>query len=227
MLMEALAHILEHDGFHVITAVKGTETLALAQKHQPHCLIVDSDLEEFSGLQVFRALRQMSGNLSRLPILLTSTHNSESDRVRGLEKGADDYLVKPFGIRELRARIMALLRRAGITPTTALNSTLQLGPVHQDYKQQVLIVEQEDSIRRHELPNKECAVLRCLMMHAGDIVRRESLIECVWAEDVTTPPEAKSALDVYVRRLREKVEIDPANPKCIINVRSVGFTWSL
>lgn len=226
MLQDALAYILEQDGYQVITARDGAEVLALVESEHPHCVVLDSEMDGArSGLQVCHALRQTGTQADRIPILITSKRSTEADSLRAFKKGADDYLAKPFGVREFRARLVALLRRAEITPITAVSSSLQVGAFHLNHRKHVLTIERESGDITYKLPQKECVLLHCLMMHAGDIISRNELIRCVWGDEEAQLAEASNSLNVYVRSLREKIEDDASHPQRIRTIRNVGFTW--
>ena len=211
-ILEAVAYSIGQDG------IAGLE---LARAHQPDAVVLDVMLPRMSGLDVCRILRAETP----IPILMLTARDAEADRVQGLEFGADDYLAKPFSMRELRARIASLLRRDALSraagPRTAAvtpSAPLRLGTLEVD--------ESTHQARHHGKPlvlrPREFALLAYFMRHPGQALSRGQILQEVWG--ITFMGETRT-VDVHVRWLREKLEEDPANPMLIQTVRSIGYRF--
>jgi two-component system, OmpR family, response regulator RegX3 len=208
-----LAEALEREGFD--TAVAGTvrEALELAERTPPDLVLLDVMLPDGSGYDVCRRLRERSS----VPIIMLTARGEETDRVVGLELGADDYVVKPFSARELAARVRAVLRRADSAPGGAgRRQTLEVGPLRLDADRRSASLDGKEL----DLTRKEFELLELLLREAGAVVSRERLIDEVW--DVNWFGSTKT-LDVHVSSLRRKLGEDSASPRFIHTVRGVGF----
>jgi two-component system, OmpR family, response regulator RegX3 len=208
-----LAEALAREGFD--TAVAGTvaEALELAEKLDPDLVLLDVMLPDGSGYDVCRQLRRDS----KVPIIMLTARGEETDRIVGLELGADDYVVKPFSAREVAARIRAVLRRAGETSAhKGEDGTTELGELRLDRDRRAASLAGNEL----ELTRKEYELLELLMREAGSVVSRERLIDEVW--DVNWFGSTKT-LDVHVSSLRRKLGDDPADPRFVHTVRGVGF----
>jgi two-component system response regulator RegX3 len=212
---DALSVALEREGFRVETAADGPEAIAKADATRPALILLDIMLPQMSGVDVCRELRTRS----QVPIIMVTARNSEIDAVVGLEVGADDYITKPFRLRELVARVRAALRRAPAngndTPSVEL---VEVGDVRLD-------------VARHEvfvggalvaLPLKEFELLELLLVNAGRVLTRDVLIDRVWGPNYYGDTKT---LDVHVKRLRAKIEPDPAHPDRLVTVRGVGYRY--
>ncbi|MBI4308597.1 MAG: response regulator transcription factor [Chloroflexi bacterium] len=214
-LREALRYNLGKAGYEVLATGDGWEALEMARREKPDVMILDIMLPGLDGLEVCRQLRRETAT----PILLLTARGTEADKVVGLESGADDYMTKPFSLRELQARIRALLRRVDMAgapqPGAAL---LRSGDLEVDE------ARHEATLRGVPLPlkPKEFALLAYLMRNKGRALSREHLLERVWGYDYEG--DART-VDVHVRWLREKVEPDPGQPRRIVTVRSVGYRF--
>jgi len=216
-LRETVSYNLERQGYAVLAAGDGREAIALARQEHPDLIILDLMLPGMDGLEVCRVLRQESN----VPILMLTARAEEVDRVVGLEIGADDYLTKPFAMRELLARVKALLRRvrllreeaaAADTPDAALTvGDLAVRPA-----------ERTASVRGRPLTLKprEYDLLEYLVRHRRLALSRDQLLQEVWGWDYAG---GSRTVDVHVRWLREKIEDDPAHPRYIVTVRGVGY----
>jgi len=212
-----LEYALTQDGFVVLWAETGQQALDLARTRSPHLILLDIRLPDISGFDVCRQLRAEG---SRQPILMLTARDEELDRVLGLELGADDYVVKPYSLRELISRIRALLRRAyGDLATASPGTRLRFGQVEIDLE--LMQVTREG--RLVPLTPTEFRLLRYLVSHPGRPFSRDELIEAVWgyASDVGSD----RTVDVHIRHLREKLEDDPANPRWLVTVRGVGYKF--
>jgi DNA-binding response OmpR family regulator len=203
-----LAEALEQDGFHAEVAHTVADGLALGRSLRPDLVLLDLMLPDGSGLDVCRELRAESS----VPIIILSARGEETDRVVGLELGADDYVVKPFSAREVIARVRAVLRRSTAPP--AAEAPLEIGPVRLDPARRSVSFNGEPV----ELARKEFDLLALLMREAGTVVQRERLIDEVW--DVNWFGSTKT-LDVHVGALRKKLD-----PALIHTVRGVGFRFA-
>lgn len=208
---DAVSFMLTKEGFSVDTAGDGDSALAMFDKVSPDIVLLDLMLPGTPGTEVCRILRSKSS----VPIIMVSAKDSETDKVVGLELGADDYVTKPFSSRELVARIRAVLRR-GADAEDLGSHILQAGPIRMDVERHVVTVEGKDVA----LPLKEFELLEMLMRNAGRVLTRGQLMDRVWGS--TYVGDGKT-LDVHVKRLRAKLEKDPANPALLITVRGLGY----
>ena len=231
MLVETIEFNLQKAGFETVVAFDGESALAQARTHGPDLVVLDLMLPKISGWEVCRALRQDPDYRLSGPILMLTARGEESDKVIGLELGADDYMVKPFGMRELVARVRALLRRTESTLAEEGNVALKVGPVLLDssrHEVRVFGKESEPNIQNGEggrevkLSLKEFELLRALMSQNGKAVARENLLESVWGSDFYGD---ERTLDVHIRWLREKLEENPSQPQHILTVRGVGYKF--
>lgn len=223
-LVKLLSFNLEKEGYVVRPASTGREAIEAALKYLPDLIILDVMLPEIDGLEVCRRLRN-SPKTASIPILMLSARKEELDKVVGLELGADDYVIKPFSIREVIARIRAMLRRYDRNTDTG-----QATP-HEEVEQQIMLGEialYPESYRVTikgepcSLTHKEFSLLKLLMANAGKVMTREVLLDRVWdyGADIDT-----RTVDVHIRYLRQKIEPDPADPIYIETVRSVGYRF--
>jgi two-component system response regulator RegX3 len=212
--VDALAVGLTREGFRVKIARDGAEALALFDTVDPDLVLLDVLLPRVSGLDVCREIRRRS----RVPIIMVSAKTSEIDTVVGLEVGADDYVPKPYRLRELVARMRAALRRAPKLDATPEPSTLEVGDVHLDSERHEVLVRGEQV----NLPLKEFELLELLLENAGRVLTRDTLIDRVWGPGYVGDTKT---LDVHVKRLRAKIEDDPAVPKRIVTIRGLGYKF--
>lgn len=213
---DALAVALEREGFVVELAADGIEALERFDAVHPSLVLLDVMLPRLSGIDVCRELRSRS----TVPIIMVSARNAEIDAVVGLEIGADDYVTKPFRLRELIARVRAGLRRvpAEVSNMPAGTGELEVGDVRLDAARHEVFVRGELTA----LPLKEFELLELLLTHAGRVLTRDVLIDQVWGPNYFGDTKT---LDVHVKRLRAKVEDDPAHPRRIVTVRGVGYRY--
>jgi DNA-binding response OmpR family regulator len=221
-IRELVALHLQLDGWTVTGTGDGHEALKLARGGSFDLIILDLMLPGLDGMTVLRALRRESPDKD-VPVLLLTARRDESDKVLGLESGADDYLTKPFGVRELVARARALTRRprAGATSTAAATGTVdgrpvRLGPLVVDPARRTVAI----GTREVELTGREFDLLHLLASHPGIVFSREALVQRVWRGD--TFVTARN-IDTLVRRLRQKVESNPAEPSLILTVWGAGY----
>ena len=213
VLRETLAEALDADGFRVVPAADGREALSRFREHQPDLVVLDLMLPELSGIEVCRIIRAESG----VPIVMLTAKSSELDKVVGLELGADDYVTKPFSLRELSARIRALLRRSEQL-AEAPTPPVELGPLTVDLAGHRLLRDGE----RVPLKPKVFELLAHLLRHPGQVLTREQLLEHVWGYDYAGETRT---VDVHVHWLRAAIEPDPAAPVYLHTVRGVGYVF--
>ena len=213
-ILRGLADNLKYESYEVLTANNGEAGLAAIRQSKPDLLILDLMLPKLSGYEVCRKLREEG---STLPILMLTARGEEADRVLGLDLGADDYMVKPFAIRELLARVRALLRRAQ-SGRPAPPDELRFGDVVVDFRK----YEAHKGGKRLELTRKEFGVLRMLSSRSGEVVARDELLNEVWGYE--NYPSTRT-VDNHVASLRAKIENDPASPRHLITVHGVGYKF--
>jgi two-component system response regulator RegX3 len=208
---DALSYMLRKEGFDVALAPTGPDALEEFDRNGADLVLLDLMLPGIPGTEVCRALRQRSN----VPVIMLTAKDSEVDKVVGLELGADDYVTKPFSSRELVARIRAVLRR-GTEAADLLPSVLEAGPVRMDVDRHVVTVDGEGV----KLPLKEFELLEMLLRNAGRVLTRGQLIDRIWGADYVGDTKT---LDVHVKRLRAKIEPDPAHPRYLLTVRGLGY----
>jgi two-component system, OmpR family, response regulator RegX3 len=213
---DALAVALQREGFLVETAADGTEAIARFEAARPALVLLDVMLPKISGIDVCRELRARS----RVPIIMVTARTGEIDAVVGLEVGADDYVTKPFRLRELIARVRAALRRGPVADVEdeEHSDVIEVGDVRLDAGRHEVYV----SGAPVALPLKEFELLEILMTNAGRVLTRDVLIDRIWGPNYFGDTKT---LDVHVKRLRSKIEADPANPNRIVTVRGVGYRY--
>ena len=214
MIVESLEYALLQEGYEVVRASNGQEALQQVQLTKPNLIVLDLMLPQLSGLEVCRLLRREHNDV---PVIMLTAKGEEIDRVIGLEVGADDYLVKPFSLRELVARIKALLRRS-----KAGESENKQAKVYQHQELMINLSEHRVMVgeRQVELSPKEFKILAMLMSTPGRVFSREELLEQVWGLDFYGDTKT---VDVHIRWLREKIEDDPSAPKYVQTVRGFGY----
>jgi DNA-binding response OmpR family regulator len=217
----AVARGLEYgfarEGYAVLLAETGSRALDLARSDDPHLILLDIRLPDISGFDVCRQLRAEGW---RMPILMLTARDEEVDKVLGLELGADDYVVKPYSLRELLSRVRSLLRRA--------YGDLALGPTAgRAVFGEIELDRERLQIRRAgrpvELTPTEFRLLSYLVAHPGRPFSREALIEAVWGYDSSVG--SGRTVDVHIRHLRQKLEDDPADPRWLVTVRGIGYKF--
>jgi two-component system response regulator RegX3 len=210
---EALSFMLRREGYEVEVAGDGNTAMDVFERHGADLILLDLMLPGLSGLEVCRQIRVKS----QVPIIMLTAKDGEIDKVVGLEIGADDYVTKPFSSRELLARVRSVLRRNG-EPEELMATTVEAGPVRMDVDRHVVTVRGETVA----MPLKEFDLLELLVRNAGRVLTRAQLIDRVWGADYVGDTKT---LDVHVKRLRAKVELDPANPHHLVTVRGLGYKF--
>ena len=218
VFIEALTISLEREGFGVIAAADGPAALKAISEKDPDLILLDVMLPGMSGIDVCREIRKSSS----VPVIMVTAKGEEIDAVVGLEVGADDYITKPYRLRELIARIRAILRRSENSPkedeTTSNSEVLVEGAVRLDLERHELSVDGE----LVSLALREFELLSYLMENSGRVVTRESLMQNVWGWDYIGDTKT---IDVHVKRLRSKIESDPSAPLRISTIRGVGYRY--
>ena len=211
---QSLLDGLKHHGFSAALRTTGTTGMEYAKRHMPHLIILDVRLPDGSGFDFCRQMRKSGLNQ---PIIMLTAHQEEADKVLGLEMGADDYITKPFSLRELVSRVRAQLRRAYGDYSSAESSTVVIND---------LVLEQATGqVRRGEelisLTPIEFRLLNVLARHRGQALTRAQIVEAVWgyAPDL----ESEKTVNVHIRRLREKIELKPEQPSLILTVPGIGY----
>jgi two-component system response regulator RegX3 len=214
-LVGAICYQLQREGFDAVSAVDGLRGLDLFRERAPSLVILDLMLPHINGLDLCRIIR----GESEVPIIILTAKDAEADKVAGLEIGADDYVTKPFSMRELVTRVRAHLRRAsmasGARPEGA-GGNLVAGPIQMDTQRHEVYVRG----RLIELPPKEFALLEAFMLRPGKLVTRQILLSEVWGVEYVGDTRT---LDVHVKRLRAKIEEDPRRPEHVRTVRGLGY----
>lgn len=223
-LQETLAYTLKKEGYNVETIGDGAKALDLARELKPDLIILDVMLPGMDGFEICRILRHEMST----PVLMLTARDDEIDRVVGLEVGADDYMAKPFSMRELIARVKAMLRRVRLireevnlvseTEAQTKDKILEFGNLRIDMIRREITVDGEVIAFKP----KEYELLTFFAQHQGQVLSREFILERVWGWDFIGDSRT---VDVHVRWLREKIEQDPANPRRIITVRGAGYRF--
>ena len=213
-VQKLLAYPLERDGFRVVQARDGEEALARFAEERFDLVVLDLMLPKLDGLEVCKRLRASSS----VPIIMLTARDDELDKVLGLELGADDYITKPFSIREFRSRVRALLRRASIPGASRPDETIERDGLRIDVSRRDVHVGE----RPVQLTYVEFELLRTMAASPGRVFSREMLLQALWGGADYREPRT---IDVHVRHLREKLEHDPSEPEFILTVRGVGYRF--
>ncbi len=212
LLRRSLKFRLGQEGYAVTTAEAGEQALSFARHDRPDLVLMDIGLPDRDGLDVARSIQRETA----VPIIFLTARRQETDIVVGLEMGAEDYVTKPFGMRELLARIRTVLRRTARTPFQPDNELLTVSDIAMDVKAHEVVVRG----KKVELPLKEFELLRLLLLNAGSVLTTEYLLNAVWGEEFAG---AAQVLYVHIGWLREATEPDPRHPCRILTVRGVGY----
>lgn len=217
-LVSTIGYNLRREGHEVVTAADGARAVEVARREQPDLVVLDLMLPKMDGLEVCRQIRQSPiTHLRNVPILMLTAKADEVDKVVGLEVGADDYVTKPFSMRELLARVKAMLRRTSMdADEPAVAAPVSLGPIEIDPGQRRVTRKGKDIA----LKPKEFELLTFLARHPGQVFSREQLLDKVWGYGYVGD---NRTVDVHVRWLREKIERNPGKPVLLETVRGVGY----
>ncbi|HMC51050.1 MAG TPA: response regulator transcription factor [Solirubrobacterales bacterium] len=209
-----LSYPLRKDGYHVTSAQDGREALQRFEEARFDLVILDLMLPKLDGVEVCRELRSRS----QVPIIMLTAKGSETDKVAGLEVGADDYITKPFSMREFRSRVKAALRRSRMRGQPAEEGTIDHGDLVIDFERRMVTLR-EDEVK---VTYVEFEILGALARSPGRVLSRETLLEHVWGDSEYRDPRT---VDVHIRHLREKLESDPKDPEFLFTVRGVGYRF--
>lgn len=217
-ISELIRFNLDCEGFSVTTVADGEHALQAVQRQRPDLVILDLMLPGMPGVEVCKRLRAGEGT-ARLPIVIVTAKSSEADRVVGLEMGADDYVVKPFSVRELVARVRAVLRRTQTGDTERAPRVYHKGRLRLDFDTYEVFLDDQQI----DLSLREFELLRFFVGSPNRVYDRLQLLDLVWGHDTHVEPRT---VDVHVRRLRKRIERDDANPELILTVRGVGYKFN-
>jgi DNA-binding response OmpR family regulator len=210
-----LSYPLRKDGYHVTSAHDGSEALERFDEARFDLVVLDLMLPKLDGVEVCRQLRSRS----QVPIIMLTAKGSETDKVAGLEVGADDYITKPFSMREFRSRVKAALRRSRMLAPQPEEESIERGDLSIDFGRRVVILREEEV----KLTYVEFEILGALARSPGRVLSRETLLEHVWGDSEYRDPRT---VDVHIRHLREKLESDPKDPEFLFTVRGVGYRFN-
>jgi DNA-binding response OmpR family regulator len=213
-IQKLLTYPLERDGHRVVQARDGEEALGRFREEDIDLVLLDLALPKLDGLEVCRRIRAQS----TVPIIMLTARDDEIDKVLGLEIGADDYITKPFSIRELRSRIRAAVRRANLSPPAAQTETIEVDGLAMDVSRRTVALNGNPV----QLTYLEFELLRTLAGSPGRVFTRQALLDKLWGGSAYRDPRT---IDVHVRHLREKIEPNPAEPEYIFTVRGVGYRF--
>jgi two-component system response regulator RegX3 len=214
-LRDPLVYLLQKEGYDVLEAADGLQALEQFKSGNPELILLDLMLPGLSGNEVCRQIRQTSN----VPVIMLTAKDSEIDKVVGLEIGADDYVTKPYSSRELLARMKAVLRRNG-EPEAVKDGILEAGPVRMDVDQHLVFVNGN----KISMPLKEFELLELLLENRNRVLTRGQIIDRVWGSNYFGDTKT---LDVHVKRIRSKIEDDPARPVNLVTVRGLGYKFEV
>ncbi len=217
-IVELISYNLEKEGFSVIKAYDGEAALRLVKLHKPNLMILDLMLPRLSGIDVCKAIRNNPDTAS-LPIIMVTAKVDETDKIIGLEIGADDYITKPFSIKELVARVRAILRRMRDENKQHLKEKFSYRGLKIDYASYEVMSDG----RKVTLSPTEIKLLFFFTQHPGRVYTRDQILDNIWGHDTFVTPRA---VDVHIKRLRSQIEKDIDNPQYIITVRGVGYKFN-
>ena len=210
-----LSYPLRKEGYHVTSVLDGVEALERFAEARFDLVILDLMLPKLDGVEVCRTLRSRS----QVPIIMLTAKGSESDKVAGLEVGADDYITKPFSMREFRSRVKAVLRRARMVGELPAHGSIDRGDLKIDFGRRMVTLRGEEV----KLTYVEFEILGALAHSPGRVFGRETLLEHVWGDSEYRDPRT---VDVHIRHLREKLESEPKKPEFLFTVRGVGYRFN-
>ena len=214
-IIELIKFNLENNGYKVITASNGHDALKMAKNEVPQLVLLDLMLPGIDGYDVCREIRQ-DQSISNMPVIMTTAKGEELDKILGLELGADDYITKPFSVRELMARVKAVLRR---TKTQYVDKTYTFGDTNIDFQKHEVI----KADKKVDLTLKEFELIQILIKNKGKVMTRDSLLDKVWGYEYIGETRT---VDVHIRHLRQKIEDDDKNPKFIETIRGIGYRFN-
>ncbi|NGP75588.1 response regulator transcription factor [Balneolaceae bacterium YR4-1] len=213
-LVFTLQDTLENEGYEVFVAETGQQGVDMVKEHDPDLMVLDLMLPGMSGFEVCEKVRKMNYTF---PILILTAKDQEIDKVTGLNIGADDYMTKPFSVKELLARIKARLRRSETYGKTKPINEVELDPIHIDLKNAIARHPENGEV---ELTTREVELIRYLVSHANEPVSRDALLENVWRYEYSTNTRT---VDVHISKLRSKIEVHPDDPNYLVTLHGVGY----
>ena len=217
-IVTLLSYNLEREGYRVVKALDGREALRLVKQEKPDLIILDLMIPEVSGMEVAKIIRSDPAT-ANLSIIMLTARGGEIDRVLGLEMGADDYVTKPFSVREVMARVRAVMRRSEPRATEKEQDTFEQGSLFINFTNHRITVNQKPVM----LSPTEFKLLKFLTRHPGRVYSRNQILDHVWGEESFVEPRT---VDVHIRRLRSRIEVDDADPRFILTVRGTGYKFS-
>jgi phosphate regulon transcriptional regulator PhoB len=217
-IVELVAYNLEREGFAVLRALDGRKAWEAVNAEKPDLVILDLMMPEISGMEVCRMIRGQAATAD-LPIIMLTAKSDSIDKILGLEVGADDYLTKPFHVRELIARVRAVLRRAERPSGESAPESLDHAGLHMDLTSYRVTV----GGRPVELSSREFRLLQFFLSHPGRVYSRDQLLDQVWGDEAFVEPRT---VDVHISRLRGAIESDKENPRYILTVRGIGYKFA-
>ena len=212
LIVKGIKFNLTQDKMEVDCAYDGQQAIEMAKQKQYDCVLLDVMLPVFSGYEVCKQIREFSN----MPIIMLTAKSEDSDKILGLEYGADDYITKPFNIMEVKARLKAVMRRNNSAGLARENDTFTYGSLKMDRRNKLVTI----SGKNINLTTKEFDILDLLLSHQNTVYSREELLKLVWGDDY---PGDVRTVDVHVRRLREKVEENPSEPKYVFTKWGAGY----
>lgn len=213
-LVFTLQDTLENEGYNVFIAEEGDQAVTIVKEENPDLMILDLMLPGMSGFDVCRKVRDMNYTF---PIIMLTARDQEIDKVTGLNIGADDYMTKPFGVKELLARIKARLRRSDTYTNMKPINEVDLDPIYVDLKN---AVAKHPDNGKQELTTREVELVRYLVAHSNEPVSRDDLLENVWRYEFSTNTRT---VDVHISKLRSKIEVQPDDPQYLVTLHGVGY----
>ncbi len=217
-LVFTLRDTLENEGYEVIVCENGNDAVDMVTEHEPDLMLLDVMLPGKSGYDICKEVREAKHTF---PVIMLTARDQEIDKVAGLNIGADDYLTKPFGVKELLARIKARLRRSGVYGNTNAIDYVKLGDIKIDLNESIVERPDGDDI---ELTAREVELIRFLVSNANEAVSRDDLLEKVWRYEYSTNTRT---VDVHISKLRAKIELHPDEPRYLITLHGVGYMLKL
>jgi DNA-binding response OmpR family regulator len=216
-LVFTLRDTLENEGYEVHVSETGTDAIALVHEIKPDLMILDVMLPGMSGFDICKKVRE---DKFTFPVIMLTARDQEIDKVTGLNIGADDYMTKPFGVKELLARIQARLRRANSYSKTGPMDVITLGPIRIELNENLVVRPDGEA----ELTTREVELIRFLVSQANEPVSRDSLLEQVWRYEYSTNTRT---VDVHISKLRSKIEMHPEDPRYLVTLHGVGYMLKL
>ncbi len=217
-IVELIAYNLDREGYAVVRASDGQMAWEMINREKPDLVILDLMMPEISGMEVCRMIRRQTATAA-LPIIMLTAKADSVDKILGLEVGADDYLTKPFHVRELIARIRAVLRRSERLPDDDTPESLDHAGLHMDLKSYQVTVDGKPV----DLSSREFKLLQFLISHPGRVYSRDQLLDHVWGDEAFVEPRT---VDVHISRLRSVIETNKENPRYILTVRGIGYKFT-